>query len=140
VLEQTLLLARETGHPMSVAMFDIDHFKRINDTYGHHTGDEVLKRVAAGAAAELRSGDTIGRFGGEEFVIVLPDAAADAASKVAERVRHAIGTDSGTPGVTVSIGVAEMAPGETCDALLRRADDALYGAKNEGRNRMRLAA
>ncbi|MBP2515216.1 sensor domain-containing diguanylate cyclase [Sphingomonas sp. PvP018] len=140
VLEQTLLLARETGHPMSVAMFDIDHFKRINDTYGHQTGDEVLKRVAAGAAAELRSGDTIGRFGGEEFVIVLPDAAADAASKVAERVRHAIGTDSGTPGVTVSIGVAEMAPGETCDALLRRADDALYLAKNEGRNRMRLAA
>ena len=125
---------------MSVAMFDIDHFKRINDTYGHHTGDEVLKRVAAGAAAELRSGDTIGRFGGEEFVIVLPDATADAASKVAERVRHAIGTDSGTPGVTVSIGVAEMAPGETCDALLRRADDALYLAKNEGRNRMRLAA
>jgi diguanylate cyclase (GGDEF)-like protein len=140
VLEQTLLLARETGHPMSVAMFDIDHFKRINDTYGHHTGDEVLKRVAAGAAAELRSGDTIGRFGGEEFVIVLPDAAADAASKVAERVRHAIGMDNCTPGVTVSIGVAEMALGETCDALLRRADDALYDAKNEGRNRMRLAA
>lgn len=140
VLEQTLRLARETGHPMSVAMFDIDHFKRINDTYGHHTGDEVLKRVAAGAAAELRSGDTIGRFGGEEFVIVLPDAAADAATKVAERVRHAIGTSSGTPSVTVSIGVAEMAPGESCDALLRRADDALYVAKNEGRNRMRLAA
>lgn len=140
VLEQTLLLARETGLPVSVAMFDIDHFKHVNDTYGHQAGDEVLKRVAAGAAAELRSGDTIGRFGGEEFVIVLPDAAAEAAIKVAERVRHAIDTGSGAPAVTVSIGVAEMAPGETSDTLLRRADDALYVAKREGRNRMRFAA
>ncbi len=140
VLDQALLVSRQTGRPVSIAMFDIDHFKRINDTYGHQAGDEVLKRVASDAAAELRCGDTIGRFGGEEFLIVLPDATAHTGSKVAERVRRAVEAGGDTPFVTISIGVAEMAPGETSDALLKRVDRALYVAKNDGRNRTRLAA
>ena len=121
-------------------MFDIDHFKRINDTYGHQAGDEVLKRVAADAGGELRSADTIGRFGGEEFVIVLPDATAAVAMMVAERVRAAIEAGGTNPRVTISVGVAELATGEQCESLLNRADQALYVAKREGRNVLRLAA
>lgn len=139
-LEQAVSVSRESGKPVSIAMFDIDHFKRINDTYGHQAGDEVLKRVAADAGGELRSADTIGRFGGEEFVIVLPDATASVAMMVAERVRAAIEAGGDNPCVTISIGVAELAIGETCDTLLRRADQALYVAKREGRNVLRLAA
>lgn len=139
-LEQAVSASRESGKPVSIAMFDIDHFKRINDTYGHQAGDEVLKRVAADAGGELRSADTIGRFGGEEFVIVLPDATASVAMMVAERVRVAIEAGGDNPCVTISIGVAELAIGEACDTLLRRADQALYVAKREGRNVLRLAA
>jgi len=139
-LEQAVQASRDSGQPVAVAMFDIDHFKRINDTYGHQTGDEVLKRVAADAAGELRSADTLGRFGGEEFVIVLPDATAHVAMMVAERVRVAIEAGGDDPRVTISLGVAELAIGELCDSLLRRADQALYVAKREGRNALRLAA
>lgn len=139
-LDQALLSSRQTGRPVSIAMIDIDHFKRINDTYGHQTGDAVLKRVAADAAGELRSGDTIGRFGGEEFVIVLPNATAEAAIMVGERVRLAIEAGGDAPCVTISVGVAELADGEDSETLLKRADDALYRAKNEGRNTLRLAA
>lgn len=139
-LEDAVGASRESGKPVSIAIFDIDHFKRINDTYGHQAGDEVLKRVAADAGGELRSGDTIGRFGGEEFVIVLPDATASVAMMVAERVRVAIEAGGDNPCVTISIGVAELATGEACDTLLRRADQALYMAKREGRNVLRLAA
>ena len=120
-------------------MFDIDHFKRINDRYGHQVGDEVLKRIAINAEGELRSADTLGRFGGEEFVIVLPDATASIAMMVAERIRVAIEI-GGNPRVTISIGVAELAIGETCESFLKRADQALYVAKREGRNALRLAA
>ena len=140
ILNQAVVTAQQTGRPMSVAVFDIDHFKRINDTYGHQSGDEVLKRVADNAAGELRSGDTLGRFGGEEFVIVLPDATAQAALLVSERVRHAIDAGGSNPCVTISIGVAELAIEETWEGLLRRADEALYVAKRDGRNMLRLAA
>lgn len=139
-LEQAVSASRESGKAVSIAMFDIDHFKRINDTYGHQAGDEVLKRVAADAAGELRGADTIGRFGGEEFVIVLPEATASVAMIVAERVRAAIEAGGNNPCVTISIGVAELAIGEACDTLLKRADQALYVAKHEGRNVLRLAA
>ena len=139
-LDQAVIVSRQTGRPVSIAMFDIDHFKRINDTFGHQTGDEVLKRVAGDAAGELRSGDTVGRFGGEEFIIVLPDATAETAIIVAERVRLAIEVGGSTPHVTISVGVAELALGEVSETLLKRADTALYVAKNEGRNTLRLAA
>lgn len=140
VLDQAVLASRQTGRPVSIAMFDIDHFKRVNDTYGHHAGDEVLKRVAADAADEIRKGDSVGRFGGEEFVIVLPDATSQTAIMVAERVRLAIEARHSNPCVTISVGVAELACGELADALLKRADQALYVAKSEGRNTLHLAA
>jgi diguanylate cyclase (GGDEF)-like protein len=139
-LEQAAFEAARSDRPLAIAMFDIDHFKTINDTYGHHAGDEVLKRVAADAAGELRAGDIVGRFGGEEFVVVLPNTTAQTALLVAERVRHAIETGGSNPRVTISVGVAELAMGETSETLLRRADQALYVAKKEGRNTLRVAA
>ena len=140
VLDQAIGAAEQSGKSVSIAIFDIDHFKRINDSYGHHTGDEVIKRVAQDAAAQLRSGDLVGRYGGEEFVIVLPDATQETALRVGERIRETIEAANSGPPVTISIGVAELAQGETADALLRRADRALYSAKRAGRNRLHLAA
>lgn len=139
-LEQAVQKSRESRRPVAIAMFDIDHFKRINDTYGHQAGDEVLKRVTSDARRELRGADTLGRFGGEEFVILLPDATSSIAITVAERVRVAIEAGGINPRVTISIGVAELAAGEDFESLLNRADQALYMAKREGRNALRLAA
>lgn len=132
------------AQPASVAIFDIDHFKRINDSYGHLVGDSVLQRVARDAAGALRAGDFIGRFGGEEFILVLPQTPVSHALAAAERVRAAVaagGTqESGQPQVTVSIGLAACRTGETVESMLKRADDALYQAKDSGRNAFRLAA
>jgi len=139
-LDQAVMVSRQKGRPLSIAMFDIDYFKQVNDTYGHQAGDVVLKQVADGASSELRNGDMIGRFGGEEFVIVLPDATAQTAVIVAERVRLAIETAGDTLSVTISVGVAELKCGELSESLLQRADTALYVAKNEGRNTLRIAA
>ena len=139
-LDQAVLAAQASGQPLSVAMFDIDHFKRINDTFGHQAGDRILVRVAADAAAELRGDDVFGRFGGEDFVIVLPQTIAQTALMIAERVRGAIERGGTDQRVTISIGVAELAGDESAETLLRRADQALYSAKHEGRNTLRLAA
>ncbi|WP_233997784.1 GGDEF domain-containing protein, partial [Erythrobacter sp. HI0077] len=84
------MAARRDDRSLAVAVFDVDHFKRVNDTYGHHAGDEVLKRVANVAAKALRAGDMVGRFGGEEFVIILPDTTTQTAMLIAERVRSSI--------------------------------------------------
>lgn len=140
VLDRAVSVSDAGGGPVSIAIFDIDHFKQVNDRYGHAAGDMVLQRVAHIAAAELRKTDLIGRFGGEEFVLLLPDATTATALQVAERVRGAIEVGALRPSVTISVGVAERLPGETVEALLRRADQALYVAKREGRNTLRLAA
>ena len=139
-LVQQTLSARREDHPLSIALFDIDHFKSVNDTYGHHIGDEVLSRVASCAAKSIRSKDLVGRFGGEEFLIVLPDTDAQTALAIAERVRAAIEFDDAAPMVTVSVGIAQLTRGESGESLLQRADQALYVAKREGRNLLRLAA
>ena len=136
---RAVLAARRDDRSLAVAVFDVDHFKRVNDTYGHHAGDEVLKRVANVAAKALRAGDMVGRFGGEEFVIILPDTTTQTAMLIAERVRSSIAKSGSTPRVTVSIGIAELAEGETGESLLRRADEALYIAKRAGRNTLRSA-
>lgn len=143
-LERALVGARENGAPLAVAIFDIDHFKRINDVHGHGVGDEVIRRVAHRAKAVLREEDMVGRFGGEEFVCILQRSSAQAAELVAERVRQAIegggrSTDN-VPPATVSIGVAVYADEAGVEELLQRADEALYVAKREGRNRLRMAA
>jgi diguanylate cyclase (GGDEF)-like protein len=143
-LDEAIAAACVTGRALSVAMIDLDHFKEINDRFGHLTGDEVLVHVARAAEEALRGADVVGRMGGEEFVILLPRAAGEQASAVAERVRVAVAALA-LPAhpelrVTASIGVATYLPGETAAALLGRADAALYAAKDSGRNTLRHAA
>lgn len=128
------------GYSVVVAMVDIDHFKTVNDTYGHEAGDHVLKEVAKCCDETVRYEDTVGRLGGEEFAILLPVADVAGASGVLERVRAAIADMSFQSrgedfGVTVSIGLSELDQADlSIDDGLRRADDALYAAKKKGRN------
>ncbi|ONI89870.1 hypothetical protein ALI144C_04050 [Actinosynnema sp. ALI-1.44] len=130
-------------NPCGVLMIDVDHFKRINDTYGHLTGDAVLSAVAGTVTREVRSYDLVGRFGGEEFVVLMPLASPRHSTDVAERVRHAVEqlevAHSGTvvKGITVSIGVAvHPHAGSSLEHVLAVADKAMYRAKNRGRNQV----
>lgn len=136
-------LERCRRHPreMALLMLDIDHFKQINDQYGHQMGDRVLVDFTRRLALVLRRLDLLGRFGGEELVILLPETGRTAALQVAERICSAVAEpQAGLPPITVSIGVTCRQPGDTdVDALLGRADQALYRAKAEGRNRIALA-
>ncbi len=135
--------ARRLGHPLTAMMLDVDHFKRINDKHGHHVGDQVLRTLAERCKSALRSGDVLGRYGGEEFAILLPGITQqDAATVLAERIRRKVAedpieTDAGAVKVTVSVGVASM-DGQTRhpEDLFKRADAALYEAKQAGRNRV----
>ncbi|MGW4523194.1 diguanylate cyclase [Amycolatopsis sp. NPDC004378] len=148
VREHARVLRRgATGSGFAVLMIDLDHFKRINDTYGHLTGDDVLAAVAVAISGSVRQGDTVGRFGGEEFVVLLPGIGRADVLGIAERVRVAVGelnvvisTGSGTvrvSGLSVSIGVAQYPDaGPALDDVLRAADAALYRAKEAGRNRV----
>ena len=123
--------------PCAVAIIDADHFKQVNDTHGHGVGDAVLVAIARAASQELRSVDTIGRLGGEEFAIVLPGLGLEAATAIVERVRAAVeAVDSAGARTTISAGVAESWPDGSRAELLWRADQALYGAKRAGRNRV----
>jgi diguanylate cyclase (GGDEF)-like protein/PAS domain S-box-containing protein len=136
-------VARRYQQPLAVIMFDLDHFKQINDTFGHATGDRMLERVTQIARAQLRDVDLIGRYGGEEFVIVLPMTGAQQAYLLAERIRAGVAelrVETGTrpAAVTLSIGIAETihAPqDESVDNVIHRADEAMYAAKQAGRNR-----
>ncbi|OYX10476.1 MAG: hypothetical protein B7Z08_00850 [Sphingomonadales bacterium 32-68-7] len=142
-LERLVAASRKDGEPLAAVMFDIDHFKLINDSFGHATGDAVLVRVGELARREARGGDLIGRVGGEEFVWLLPGLAPGRVPELAERLRSAIEEGSaagGLPRVTVSLGHAQFRPGDTGERLLARADAALYEAKEGGRNRVRRAA
>jgi diguanylate cyclase (GGDEF)-like protein len=139
-LDEEHTRSRRFGRHLSVLMVDIDHFKRVNDVHGHQTGDLVLKAVAGAFFATLRMNDLIGRYGGEEFVAILPESGAADAFAVAERLRAAIAelsvqTPDGLVSVTTSIGVAQLEGDERVDSLLARADSALYAAKGAGRNR-----
>ncbi|UVO49832.1 diguanylate cyclase [Sphingomonas sp. SUN019] len=134
-----------TGTGGCVAVFDLDHFKLVNDRHGHAAGDEVLRRFAAIARAAVRDQDMVARLGGEEFAVVLPDASIEQARLVCDRLRAAVGAtrcsvDSGTIAVTVSGGVASYRAGDADDAVLHAADTALYRAKDAGRDRLALAA
>jgi diguanylate cyclase (GGDEF)-like protein len=125
-------------------MIDIDHFKVVNDSFGHEGGDEVLKAVAISLQSTLREEDILARFGGEEFVLVLPGVPETIGASVAERLRlklqaRMIEVGGRQIGVTASFGVAQQVPGETQAATLERADTALYRAKHEGRNRVIIA-
>ncbi len=141
VARRELRRAAERERPAAAIMIDVDHFKRVNDALGHHVGDEVLREVAQRCLRALRDEDIFGRYGGEEFVVLLPETSEEQALRsVAERLRARVG---GTPittsrhpvEVTISLGVAGALPGEPLDRLLERADLALLAAKRAGRNR-----
>ncbi len=143
VLEQMLTRARHTRRPLGVVSLDLDHFKRINDEYGHETGDVVLRAVGTALAGECRGADLVARVGGEEFLVLLPDTDTDGTMAAAEKLRLAIAAlvvPSLPHGLTASLGVATMTTVEDeISDLLRRADQALYVAKNAGRNRSMAA-
>ncbi|ROR32266.1 GGDEF domain-containing protein [Inmirania thermothiophila] len=142
-LRRQMDLARRGGHSLGLLMLDLDHFKEINDRLGHAAGDEVLRECAARIRGAMRRSDLLFRYGGEEFVILLPDAGCEAAVALAERIRRAVSARpfrlrEETVRVTVSVGIACHRPGEPQAALLERADRALYAAKRAGRNRVEV--
>jgi diguanylate cyclase (GGDEF)-like protein len=144
MLDEEIARAGRSGSPCSIALIDLDWFKRINDVYGHPTGDEVLRTFAITMFANIRSVDRFGRYGGEEFLLVLPDLATDGAVLALDRLRAIIAEldwSAFSPGmkVTISAGIATLKPDETPDTLLARADRALYAAKARGRNRITSA-
>lgn len=143
-LTSAMQQARNSGEPLCVIMADLDYFKRVNDTHGHPVGNMVLKEVAARILASMRTPDRVGRYGGEEFIIILANADTTTTLAIGERIRQRI---AGTPisaqglriNITMSLGVAVMKDTDSADTLIRRADEALYNAKGAGRNRLILA-
>lgn len=145
-LDRAVAAANRSSSPLAFASFDIDHFKSINDRFGHAVGDDVIRRVAQVALACVRTGDILGRVGGEEFAVVLPDTDQSQALAICERLRMAIhaavilAPDGQPVPVTVSTGLAQFTAGASARVLMEQADNALYAAKNAGRDQVRLAA
>ncbi len=138
LLEREQERVNRYGSPASLIMLDLDHFKVVNDTHGHATGDWVLQEVTHRIQSRLRESDILARWGGEEFLIMLPETGVDGAKILAEALRQAVAEDLAPdcPSVRVSLGVTELQPGETVEEALKRADEALYEAKTGGRNRV----
>jgi diguanylate cyclase len=143
-LAKMLDTAQERREPLSLMLLDIDHFKKFNDSYGHLTGDQVLRLVAVAVKQNVKGQDISARYGGEEFAIILPNTALRAAVTVADKIRRAVmtkdlmkrSTGEHLGRVTMSIGVAALSPGDTVQTLIERADVCLYAAKHGGRNRV----
>ena len=143
-LERAIRQAEESNRPLSMLMIDVDDFKRFNDSHGHQAGDEVLTRLAGLMRTSARESDAPVRYGGEEFVLLLPGTALDDAVGVAERLRaeleaqlFEVGTVEGAR-TSISVGVAQLVPGESGTRLIQRADAALYHAKQDGKNRVKV--
>lgn len=144
VLDSNIALASRYGQPLCLAVLDVDHFKEVNDTYGHTVGDKVLVGIAGSLQSRLRRSDSLGRLGGEEFAVQLPITSLSAGATIAERLRQHIAElefpDLNPPlAVSCSIGVAVFAADMSAEALYHEADSALYRAKEGGRNRIVLA-
>ena len=142
LLQQELSRSERYGHPVSIIFLDIDHFKSVNDTYGHLAGDKVIKTIASCLRNELRESDQVARYGGEEFAIILPETEKEGAWDLAERLRKKIdslkiGHENSYIHSTMSFGIASLKPGAkvSLDESIKRADNALYQAKRQGRNR-----
>ena len=140
-LGRELARARRGATPVGVALADVDHFKKINDEFGHQVGDLVLRELAQRFSRNLREYDGVGRYGGEEFLLVIPGCDLKTTARRANEIRTLISNEpfaqaTGTRELTVSMGVATAEPSETVEELLRRADEALYRAKRSGRNRV----
>jgi diguanylate cyclase (GGDEF)-like protein len=140
-LEEQLWTARRVGQPLSFILLDIDHFKHINDTYGHDVGDQVLIDVSASLRQRLRHTDYVGRWGGEEFIVIATRTTTTDAAVLAERLRGAVSERLYPPvgRVTLSLGVATATLNDTSQTLVKRADKALYQAKQRGRNGVAIA-
>ena len=138
----TLLAQSASQHGTAVAILDLDHFKQVNDTHGHPAGDDVLREVGNRIVRNIRGIDMACRYGGEEFVVLMPDTDLESSEVVANRLLNAIGgkpiqtRSAGELTVTCSIGCTSSIAGDTADSLLKRADEALYEAKHGGRNRI----
>jgi len=144
LLEEEIARSARLNKPCTIALIDLDFFKRINDVHGHPTGDEVLRTFAITVFANIRTIDRFGRYGGEEFLLVLPDTPRDSAAQMLDRLRAIIADldwSAFSPGmrVTMSAGVATLRRDESSDTFLARADSALYAAKAQGRNRIASA-
>ncbi len=144
-LEEEISRNQRAPHPVSFVMLDIDHFKMVNDRFGHPAGDRVLKTISRVLQQRLRKADQIGRYGGEEFAVILPATTAQQSVKIINDIRERFellshSADSTTFHCTFSAGVAELLPGEEADTLVQRADKALYDAKNHGRNQVHVAS
>ena len=142
-LEQEFHRWQRFGNPLTFVIWDVDHFKQINDAYGHAVGDEVLRHIAAQLSSRLRSTDFVARYGGEEFAMLLPGADAQAALQLAEQIRQSIAETAFSLGeaqiaVTISCGIASFQPGDSAQSVFKRADHALYRAKQAGRNGCRM--
>lgn len=143
--ERHVQLAHRHNTPLSMVVLDMDHFKAVNDTFGHAFGDQVLRVLADRVSACMRTSDRVFRFGGEEFVLLLPNTDVEGARLLAERIRETLEAHPVVQGdrqvnVTLSLGVANLQPRERGDLLFERADAALYRAKTEGRNRVVVAS
>src|SRR5689334_9018648 len=143
-IEAAVQGALESGEPLSLLMFDIDHFKSFNDSYGHLTGDQVLRLVGMSLKQTIKGQDITARYGGEEFAVVLPNTALRQALTVADHIRRAVmskelkkkSTGEILGRVTISVGVSMLKQGDDTDSLIERADACLYAAKRNGRNRV----
>jgi diguanylate cyclase len=143
-IETAVAAALASGEPLSLLMFDIDHFKSFNDSYGHLTGDQVLRLVGMSLRQTIKGQDITARYGGEEFAVVLPNTALRQALTVADHIRRAVmskelkkkSTGEILGRVTISVGVSMLKPGDDTDSLIERADACLYAAKRAGRNRV----
>lgn len=140
-LDREFARAQRHGRPLSLVMLDVDHFKRINDRYGHAAGDHVLRELCDTVRAQVRADECLARFGGEEFAVLLSEATGGAAAIVAEKLRAAVAGhrfvfEEAMIAVTISVGVAALEPGMTRQQLIRAADEKLYEAKRTGRNRV----
>jgi diguanylate cyclase (GGDEF)-like protein len=139
-LERAIEAAQRGGQCLSIVLFDLDHFKQVNDVHGHLVGDQVLKDIAHILVADVRGSDMVARYGGEEFVILLKNTACEAAVQVAEKLRTRVKETAlageRVCGLTLSAGVAAMHDGDSATQLFERADRALYAAKQAGRDRV----
>ncbi len=135
-LAQMIVQAQRYNEPLSIAMLDFDHFKKINDRLGHTVGDSVLKQLAEIIQANIRASDVLARWGGEEFILLMPKITLADAARVMDRLRLIVADEEFVGGstVTISVGVTELRPGDGFDDLLKRVDEAQYRAKASGRN------